>query len=77
MLTREVLKRLAPNEGVLLSDPALKAKVRFRLGGVNFPPMIMYKVFTGGFSTHYLNGHDAICAGSKVCRPSITCALGC
>ena len=66
MLTREVLRRLAPNEGHLLSDPVLKTKIRFRLGGANFPPSIMYKVYTGGVKSHFFNGHDIIHAGSQV-----------
>ncbi len=72
MLTKEVLKRLAPQEGALLSDPAIKAKVRFRLGGQKFPPKILYKIYTTGLNVHYFNGHDAIAAGSKAAEDSFS-----
>lgn len=70
MLTKQVLKRLNPNEGNLLADPAMKTKIRFRLGGIVFPPKIMYKIYTTGFSTQYFNGHEAIGAGTKAAEDS-------
>ncbi|KAJ3305783.1 putative protein CXorf58 [Kappamyces sp. JEL0829] len=72
MLTRQVLKRLSPNEGALLADPALKTKVRFRLGGAKFPPKIMYKIYTTGLSVHYFNGHDGIGVGTQAAEDSFS-----
>jgi hypothetical protein len=72
MMTREVLRRLAPNEGCLLSDPAIKVKVRFRLGGFSFPPKIMFKIYTEGFSTHYYSGHDTITPGTRAAEDAFT-----
>jgi hypothetical protein len=72
MMTNEVLRRLVPNEGSLLSDPALKVKIRFRLGGVLFPPKIMYKIYTGGISTHYFNGHEKVAPGTQAAEDAFS-----
>lgn len=40
----ELLKCINRGEAYLL-DPASKCHVRFRLGGVKFPPLIYYKIF--------------------------------
>lgn len=42
-----LLKAVLPREAVLL-DPAMQVHVRFRLGGMQFPPNIYYKIFTHG-----------------------------
>jgi len=42
-----LLRTVLPREAMLL-DPAMQVHVRFRLGGVRFPPTIYYKVFTHG-----------------------------
>jgi hypothetical protein len=41
------LKCINRGEAYLL-DPASKSHVRFRLGGVKFPPLIYYKIFIHG-----------------------------
>lgn len=43
----ELLKTINRSEAHLL-DPASKCHVRFRLGGLNFPPLIYYKIFVHG-----------------------------
>ena len=43
----ELLKSINRGEAYLL-DAASKCHVRFRLGGLNFPPLIYYKIFSTG-----------------------------
>ena len=43
----ELLKTINRSEAHLL-DPASKCHVRFRLGGLSFPPLIYYKIFVHG-----------------------------
>lgn len=43
----ELLKSINPGEAALL-DGASRCHVRFRLGGVKFPPLIYYKIFSHG-----------------------------
>ena len=43
----ELLKTINRSEAHLM-DPASKCHVRFRLGGLNFPPLIYYKIFVHG-----------------------------
>ncbi|KAJ1629742.1 hypothetical protein T492DRAFT_1008518 [Pavlovales sp. CCMP2436] len=40
------LSKVSPAEARLLGDPALGARVRWRLGGESFPPQVFYRVFT-------------------------------
>lgn len=42
-----LLRSILPREAMLL-DPAMQTHVRFRLGGMRFPPSIYYKIFTHG-----------------------------
>uniref|UniRef100_M3ZVR0 Uncharacterized protein n=1 Tax=Xiphophorus maculatus TaxID=8083 RepID=M3ZVR0_XIPMA len=42
---RSLLRTVNPREAELL-DPAAGVFIQFRLGGVNFPPQIYYKIFT-------------------------------
>jgi hypothetical protein len=42
-----MLKSICPGETDLL-DPSIKARVKFRLGGSTWPPIILYKVFIRG-----------------------------
>jgi transposase len=42
-----LLRSILPREAMLL-DPAMQVHLRFRLGGVKFPPSIYYKIFTHG-----------------------------
>ncbi len=43
----DLLKSINPGEAALL-DGASRCHVRFRLGGVKFPPLIYYKIFSHG-----------------------------
>ncbi|KAI8801920.1 hypothetical protein BJ742DRAFT_913022 [Cladochytrium replicatum] len=69
-LTLEVLRKLSPKEAELLKDPIVQARVRFRLGGEEFPPVIYYKIFTKGMNVHYLTGSRLIAAGTKAAEDS-------
>uniref|UniRef100_A0A3B5L6X0 Uncharacterized protein n=1 Tax=Xiphophorus couchianus TaxID=32473 RepID=A0A3B5L6X0_9TELE len=42
---RSLLRTVNPREAELL-DPAAGVFIQFRLGGVNFPPQVYYKIFT-------------------------------
>eukprot|EP00281_Chroomonas_sp_CCMP1168_P030893 CAMPEP_0206252002 /NCGR_PEP_ID=MMETSP0047_2-20121206/22334_1 /ASSEMBLY_ACC=CAM_ASM_000192 /TAXON_ID=195065 /ORGANISM="Chroomonas mesostigmatica_cf, Strain CCMP1168" /LENGTH=289 /DNA_ID=CAMNT_0053678011 /DNA_START=348 /DNA_END=1214 /DNA_ORIENTATION=+ len=46
-----LLRCINPHEASLVSDRASGAVVRFRLGGVNFPPVVYYKIFLRGSVT--------------------------
>lgn len=41
------MKNICPNEAQYL-DPSLQVRVKFRFGGIEFPPSIYYKIFTHG-----------------------------
>ncbi|KAI8923520.1 hypothetical protein BC831DRAFT_470746 [Entophlyctis helioformis] len=71
-LTDEVLRRLSPNEGKLLKDRVMQARVRFRFGGTCFPPKILYKIYTKGTNVHYFSGYKMIAPGSKAAEDSCT-----
>ena len=68
-LTFQVLRKISPVEAELLNDPALNTRVRFRFGGTDFPPRILFKIFTSikscSSSIHYLSGKKFIKPGSK------------
>ncbi|XP_062521541.1 uncharacterized protein CXorf58 homolog [Corticium candelabrum] len=61
-LSCEVLKRVCPAEFDLLKDPAMNTKIKFRFGGQNFPPIVLFKIFVGGDGTgiHYMTGKRLI-----------------
>lgn len=72
-VTNEVLKKLSPNEAVMLNDPTIQAKVRFRFGGEEFPPVVMFKVFirVGSSSTKYMSGKNMIRAESEAAQDAL------
>jgi hypothetical protein len=45
-ITKKVLKQVNPSEAHLINDPSLRARVRFRLGGSSWPPIVLYKIYT-------------------------------
>ncbi|XP_065889234.1 uncharacterized protein CXorf58-like isoform X2 [Dysidea avara] len=69
-VTSEVLRKLCPLEADLLKDPTIKAKVRFRFSGTEFPPKIVFKVFisSGGFGIKYFSGKKVITPASEAAR---------
>ena len=68
-LSHQVLRKISPTEAELLNDPALDTRVRFRFGGEDYPPRILFKIFTNikacGNSIHYLSGKRYIKPGSQ------------
>ena len=68
-LSHQVLRKISPAEAELLNDPALDTRVRFRFGGDDYPPRILFKIFTNikacGNSIHYLSGKKCIKPGSQ------------
>ncbi|KAI6646451.1 hypothetical protein LOD99_12572 [Oopsacas minuta] len=68
-LSYQVLRKISPTEADLLNDPALATRVRFRFGGDDYPPRILFKIFTNikscGNSIHYLSGKKYIKPGSQ------------
>ncbi len=67
-MTYEVLRRLSPLEAELLKDPTIKAKIKFRFCGPQFPPFILFKIFT---STQNAS-HGGVCyiSGKKMIKPA-------
>eukprot|EP00116_Pleurobrachia_bachei_P006347 sb/3466609/ len=72
-VTNEVLKKLNPKEAEVLNDPTMSAKVRFRFGGEEFPPIVMFKVFVrvGSSSSKYISGKKMIKADSDAARDAL------
>lgn len=63
-LTHHVLRKISPVEALILRDPTLNARLRFRFGGSAFPPMILYKIFISA-NVQYVSGATTILPGSK------------
>ena len=72
-VTTEVLRKLNPSEAEVLSDPTVAAKVRFRFGGAEFPPVVMFKVFVrvGSSTSKYMSGKKMIRANTEAARDSL------
>lgn len=71
-LGSDILKRLSPKEAQILRDPTSKSRIRFRFGGTNFPPIILFKIYTQGTPIQYFSGHKLIKTGSQVFNISVT-----
>lgn len=71
-LTKEVIRKISPTEAQLLNDPTCNAKIRFRFGGTEYPPMILFKVFIkcGENGVKYYSGKKMIRAASKAAEDS-------
>ncbi|CAF3306421.1 unnamed protein product [Rotaria socialis] len=62
-LSNDILRRLSPREAELLRDRSLNAKVKFRFGGAEFPPVIYFKIYVRNFNgahPKYVNGKSMI-----------------
>ncbi|KAL9965633.1 hypothetical protein ACROYT_G029462 [Oculina patagonica] len=72
-LTYEVLRKVSPLEADLLRDPVIQARVRFRFGGAEFPPIIMFKIFihSGGQGVKYYCGKKVIKPASEAASDSL------
>ncbi|XP_074070344.1 uncharacterized protein CXorf58 homolog isoform X2 [Macrotis lagotis] len=66
-VTHEILKKVCPSEAALVRDPSVQCKVRFRFGGSNFPPFIVFKIFlhTGGHGNKYFSGKNTLRPSSE------------
>ena len=68
-LSNEILRKISPGEANLLRDPCLNLKVKFRFGGTEFPPVILFKIYTqvndGNFA-QYINGKKSIKPATNV-----------
>ncbi|XP_074157017.1 uncharacterized protein CXorf58 homolog isoform X1 [Sminthopsis crassicaudata] len=66
-VTHEILKKVCPLEAALVRDPSVPCKVRFRFGGKNFPPFIVFKIFlhTGGHGNKYFSGKNTLRPSSE------------
>ena len=69
-LSSDILKRLSPKEAQILKDPTSKSRIRFRFGGTDFPPTILFKIYTLGTPIQYFSGHKLIKSGSQAARDS-------
>jgi len=56
----DIIRRIAPHESELLKDGSFQFKIRFRLGGINFPPVAMFKIFIANQKTSYYSGRNNI-----------------
>ncbi len=67
-LTYEVLRKLSPLEAELLKDPSIRARIKFRFSGPEFPPFILFKIFTSTQS----DGAGGVCylSGRKMIKPA-------
>eukprot|EP00164_Ancoracysta_twista_P008535 GFYU01012379.1.p1 GENE.GFYU01012379.1~~GFYU01012379.1.p1 ORF type:complete len:469 (-),score=28.96 GFYU01012379.1:61-1467(-) len=63
-MSNVLLAEVCPKEAPILTDPTVEARVRFRLGGTQFPPDIMYKVYTKS-KVQYISGQRMILPGSQ------------
>lgn len=72
-LTYEVLRKVSPLEADLLRDPVIQARVRFRFGGGEYPPIIMFKIFihSGGQGIKYYCGKKVIKPASEAASDSL------
>ncbi|CAF4823707.1 unnamed protein product [Rotaria sp. Silwood1] len=62
-LSNDILRRLSPREAELLRDRSISAKVKFRFGGIEFPPVIYFKIYVRNFNgafPKYVNGKSMI-----------------
>ncbi|XP_063161258.1 uncharacterized protein CXorf58 homolog [Candoia aspera] len=66
-ISYDILKRVSPLEAELLKEPTIQYKVRFRFAGSDFPPFIVFKIFskTGTRSNQYISGKRVITLASK------------
>ncbi|XP_062940599.1 uncharacterized protein CXorf58 homolog [Cynocephalus volans] len=66
-VTHEILKKVSPLEAELIKDPSMKCKVRFRLSGETFPPLIVFKIFlqTEGRGYKYFSGKNLLKPSSE------------
>ncbi|ELT96341.1 hypothetical protein CAPTEDRAFT_219983 [Capitella teleta] len=70
-LSLEILKKVSPKEAELLKDKSMHSKVRFRFGGSEFPPQILFKIFMGssqGSSVSYVSGKKMIKPASEAAK---------
>ena len=68
-VSNEILRKIVPVETNILNDPCLKVKVKFRFSGTEFPPFIVFKIYTqlqDGRSSKYINGKNMIKPNSSV-----------
>ncbi|RNA18367.1 hypothetical protein BpHYR1_005345 [Brachionus plicatilis] len=66
-LSKEILRKVAPQESNLLNDPIFNVKIKFRFAGSEFPPFIVFKIFAQtheGKRAKYLTGKEMIKASS-------------
>ncbi len=69
-LTYEVLRKLSPLEAELLKDPAIRARIKFRFSGPEFPPFILFKIFTSTQSAGQGAGGVCYLSGRKMIKPA-------
>ncbi|RDD39242.1 putative uncharacterized protein CXorf58 [Trichoplax sp. H2] len=63
----DVIRKICPTESELLKDKALSAKIRFRFGGQEFPPSILFKIYIDrrNLGVKYYNGRTIIKPASQ------------
>ncbi|XP_002736551.1 uncharacterized protein CXorf58-like [Saccoglossus kowalevskii] len=66
-LSHEILRKVCPSEAQFLRDSSVQVRVRFRFGGTEFPPFILFKIYmhTGGQGVKYISGKKCIRPASE------------
>ncbi|KAJ3246814.1 putative protein CXorf58 [Chytriomyces hyalinus] len=67
-VTMDVMRKLCPREVEYMTDPITQPRVRFRFGGVAFPPTILFKIYAKSANVHYFSGSRLIESGSQAAR---------
>ncbi|CAN0293116.1 unnamed protein product [Lampetra planeri] len=69
-LTYDLLRRVSPKEAELLRDPSMQCRVRLRLAGDQFPPRVVFKIFSrpGATSSTYMSGRRLIQPASQAAK---------
>lgn len=66
-LSYDILRKVSPAEAELIKDPAIKARIRFRFAGSEFPPIVVFKIFLINKS-NMLSGKNCIKPASEASK---------
>lgn len=68
-LSSEIIRKIAPLESEMLNDPCVKIKIKFRFSGIEFPPSVVFKIYSqmqDGKAAQNINGKGMIKPTSTV-----------
>lgn len=70
-LSHELIKKIAPLESHILNDPCIKIKIKFRFSGFEFPPSVVFKIYSqmqDGRTSKHITGKDMIKPASSAAQ---------